>query len=508
MPEEEKKVFTKKAIRGIIAYAVCFFALITISYYTELSSFVGKILNLFRPVLLGLAFAYLFNPLFRLFERTILSRLRPSALRRVLSLLLTHLIFFGAIALIILLIIPQLFETTVEFVNNYEMHLNDAIEKINGILAFINNAVNTFFGSGDIFKPINSSRIFDLFYKIFSELMLQIDPANLTATVSSVISFITDIIFALFISLYLLASKEKRYAQIMKLRHALFSDTTNMHITKFCTTADRSFGKFLEGKLLDSIIIWLLNYVVTSIFKIPYAILIATITAIFNIIPIVGFLTSLIPSTLLVFLTDAEKLLPFLIIIIVIYQIDVNIISPKILGTNTGTSALCVIIAICTMGTLWGLMGMILGVPLFATVLALSDNYIHRRLQQKRMPDDVENYYAPDPIANPVRTITAGSGKMMKHLEKRVLHVHSLIDNGHEDQLTRIDRMALHIHALARKLRILNETPPDILTQFAAEEATRNIGHEAEQAREALSRHIFLDEPIPSDIDSFDGKGV
>ena len=499
LPEDEKKLFTKKVIRNVIAYAAVFFALILIAYYTEFTAFLLWILNLLRPVLIGLALAYLCNPLFCFLERKVFFRLRLPALRRALSLLCTYVLIIAVIALLLALILPQLFQSIVDFVNNYEKHVSNAVDNINGIFYFINDSADQLFNSGDIFEPINNIQFFGFFQKIFSELMVKMEPMALMDFLSTIFSFITDFIFAIFISIYLLASKEKRYSQVMKLRHALFSDKTNKRITKLCSTADRSFGKFLEGKLLDSVIVGVLTYIVTSLFGIPYAILIATITAIFNIIPIIGFLASLVPSALLILLTNPEKLLAFFIIMFIIYQLEVNIISPKILGNNTGLSAMWVIIAISITGTLWGFAGMILGVPLFATILELSDTYIHRRLQKKRMPDDVENYYAPDPIIDPSRSIVSGSGKLIKQLEKRVLHARSLIDSGHEERLKRIDRMALRTYAVARKLRILKPTPPDILTQFAAEEAERNLIREAKGMREELSKRSFLQEEIPND---------
>ena len=508
MPEEEKKIFTRKTITGIVAYAAIFFVVVVISYYTELSAFLGSIIQLFRPVILGLVLAYLLNPVFRLFERRIFSRLRPSALRRALSLLFSYVVLFGIVMLILALILPQLIDSVLVFVDNYQMHVDDAVNKINGIFAFINETSDAFFGSGDIFEPINGMQIFDVLYRILTELVENTDPNTLASTLSNAVSVLTDVIFALFISLYLLASKEKRYAQVMKLRHALFSDVTNKRITKLCSTADRSFGKFLEGKLFDSLIVLALTYTVTAIAGIPYAILLATITAVFNIIPIVGFLSSIVLTTALVALTTPEKILPYLIIMFIIYQIDVNIISPKILGNNTGISALWVIISICTLGTLWGLVGMLLGVPLFATILELSDAFIHRRLQQKRLPDDVENYYAPDPIMDPVRNASAGSGKLIRQLEKKNLHARALIESGHEDQLTRLDRMSLRTYTLARKLRIVKEMPTDILTQFAAEDAERRIARESAKACADLSRHVFLDEPIPQEADGSDEKGA
>ena len=135
---------------------------------------------------------------------------------------------------------------------------------------------------------------------------------------------VTDTIFGIFVSIYLLSTKERRAAQLMKVRSAFLSDRANERLTRIIHTTDRSFGRFFEGKLLDSIIFGLLAYIAFSIFAVPYSLLIATVLGLCNIIPIIGPLIGAIPSALILFLSAPEKLLPFLIIVIVIQQIDNN----------------------------------------------------------------------------------------------------------------------------------------------------------------------------------------
>ncbi len=477
MPPDTRKLLSNKTLYGIILYVVAFFALILVAYSPEISGFLGQILDLFRPIIMGLAIAYICNPVFRFLERKVFFRLRPPALRRVISLLLTYLLYIALIAAIILLLLPQLLESIFTFVLNYETHVGDAIANINGIFASLNGFLGQLIGKDDFFTPISDSQFFASLYKILADeengLISYLDPALISDAAGAFLGVFTDTIFALFISIYLLGSKEKRYAQLMKLRRAVFSDLTNKRITKVCTTANETFGKFIEGKVIDSLIIALLLYISFSVLGIPYAVLTSAMIAVMSLVPVIGFLIGLLMAAFLVLLTDAGYFLPFLITAFIIYQIDVNVITPKLIGTNTGVSTLCVMVSICTSGALWGLVGMIIAVPLAATFLELSDSIIHQRLQKKRKPDDVENYYAPDPVVDPLHGMPLGRGKLVKKLVKTVLHANMLKDAGCEDQLRLRDRMALRIYAVARKLRILKETSPDIITQFAAEEAIR-----------------------------------
>ncbi len=481
MPPLKKNNQTQRLITATVRYAIVFFVLIILAYHAELNAWSMAVLNLFSPVLLGLAFAYILNPAFRFFERRVFSRMYPHSLRRAFSLLCTYLAFLLVIALLLLLIVPQLISAITSFVSNYQAHVDVAVGSINGLLAALNGFFEQTVGKDDFFTPIQESQFFDKLYTILEGYLEMVDLEFVTATAGSFFSGVTDVIFALFISLYFLVSKEKRYAQVMKFRNAVFSDSTNKNITRLCSTIDNLFGKFFEGRVIDSLIVGALLYMFFLIFGVPYAIILATFIALTNIIPYIGFFIGAIPATLIVLFTDYEKLLPFLIISLIIFHFDNNIISPKILGNNTGISSLCVIIAICVMGAMFGFVGMLIGVPLFATVMDFGNSIIRIRLQKKRLPDDVENYYAPDPIINPMEMNGGHAKNLITRLEKRVLHANKLIEDGFESELTRIDRLCLRLHRIARRMHLFTEIPPETLAQFSTDEAKKNIKKNSER---------------------------
>ena len=485
-----KKEIGKHQIKNhIVLIAGGFLALLMIAFYREINEWLAVIIDILSPVILGLIFAYLLNPIFRLLERKVFYRVYPSAARRALSLLLTYIIAFLLVGLIALLILPQLVSSLMNIITNYQGYVDGTIATINTMIERINGVIFNFFNIKDVFGYVDSGVAFTLFNNILEELKEAIP--TLTSQASVFLSGAIDIVFALFISIYLLASKEKRYLQIMKFRNAIFSDKTNQRITKVCTTANNLFGKFVEGRLLDSLIVGFLTYIVISIFQVPYALLIASSIAVWNMIPIVGFLIGFIPSFILLLLTDVTLVIPFTLIMFVIYQIDSNVISPRILGYNTGVGPLCVIIAICTMGTMFGLVGLVIAVPLFATLIDLSDDIIHKRLQHKRMPDDTENYFAPDLSMDYLHMSKSQLGRIIVRIEKRALHIHNQIASGNEASLTKKDRNFLSAYQNARKMNLLPAVPYEVLVQFSSESAEKTaLNHSNAQYEEILEQAL------------------
>ena len=399
-----------------------------------------------------------------------------------------------------LLILPQLLSTLMNFIANYQTYVDGAIASINGVIETINGIIFNFFGIKNALSHVDASIATTLFNNIVEELTTAIP--EMTNKASSFLSGATDVIFAIFISIYLLASKEKRYSQIMKFRNAIFSDKINQRITKICTTANNLFGKFVEGRLLDSLIVGVLTYIIISIFQIPHALLIASSIAVWNIIPTVGFLIGFIPAAIILLFTNAALFIPFTLIMFIIYQIDSNIISPRIVGYNTGVGPLCVIIAIYTMGVTFGLVGMIVAVPLFATLLDLADDLIHERLQHKRMADDVENYFAPDLSMDYMHMSKSRLGRIIVRIEKRALHIINQIAGGHENKLSKKDRSFLSFYQNARKMNLLSEAPPEVLIQFSAESAEKNVRTESNARYEEILESVLED---TKDIDEMGG---
>ena len=484
MTPQKKEIGNHQLINRLLLIAGGFLLLLMSAFYREINGWLAIVIDIFSPVILGLVFAYLLNPIFRFLERRVFYRVYPSAARRALSLLLTYIAALLLIGFIFLLILPQLISTLMKFISNYQTYIDAAITSVNGIIGSINDTIFNFFNVKNALGHIDAGILSTLLDNILEETKEAIP--DLTSKASLFISGATDVIFAIFISIYLLASKEKRYSQIMKFRSAIFSDKVNQRITKICTTANNLFGKFVEGRLLDSLIVGVLTYIVIYIFQIPHALLIASSIAVWNIIPTIGFLIGFIPAAVILLLTDATLLIPFTLIMFVIYQIDSNIISPRILGYNTGVTPLCVIIALCTMGTMFGIVGLVIAVPLFATLIDLADDLIHERLQQKRMPDDTENYFAPNLSMNYLHMSKSRLGRIIIQIEKRALHISNQIAGGHENKLSKKDRNFLATYQNARKINLLSEAPPEVLIQFSAESVEKTIRTESNERYDEL----------------------
>lgn len=489
MTVPKKETGNHQLINRLLLITGGFLLLLMIAFYREINAWLAVVIDIFSPVILGLIFAYLLNPIFRFLERRVFYRVYPSAARRAISLLLTYIAALLSIGLIVLLIVPQLVSTLMNFISNYHSYIDAAIGSVNGMIRNINNVIFSFFNIKNALGYIDASIVTTFLNNILEELTEAIP--DLTNKASLFLSGATDVIFAIFISIYLLTSKEKRYSQIMKFRNAIFSDKVNQRITKICTTANNLFGKFVEGRLLDSLIVGVLTYIVIYIFQIPHALLIACSIAVWNIIPTVGFLIGFVPAAVILLFTDATLIIPFTLIMFVIYQIDSNIISPRILGYNTGVTPLCVIIAICTMGTMFGLVGLVIAVPLFATLLDLADDLIHDRLQQKRMPDDTENYFAPDLSMDYLHMSKSRLGRIIVRIEKRALHISNQIAGGYENKLSKKDRNFFTAYQNARKMNLLSEAPPEVLVQFSAESAEKTVRTESnEHYNELLDKAI------------------
>ena len=420
----------RKQLKFIALYTVlAILALLFIIIKREsFSAFIAQIFRILRPVIIGAIIAYLCNPIFRMFEIFVFPGVRSFAVRRTLSLIGTYIVLVLIFAILLMLIIPQLFASALDFLENYETLLETTLSNVNGFVAQLNNQFHLQIPNvqADTLKQgldwlLENVDVDSIMNRILSGNTILVIFEYLGDT----FFVLTDIIFGLFISIYLLSGKERIYASIMRTRKALFNNRINERITRICTIADESFGGFLRGKTLDSTIVGVLVYIIISIMDVPYALLIAVIIGITDIVPVVGPWVGVIPSALIILLTDPIKVIPFLLCILIVQQIDGNIIAPKILGENTGVSSLCVMISITVMGAIWGLAGMVLGVPLFATIIELTKEFLNKRLEDKGLPiendDDVVEEKKKPKLRREVANLADGFGPLTKQEKKHLL---------------------------------------------------------------------------------------
>ena len=498
-----------RLIRWILVYAIFFSIILLISNIKAVNHFISYVLAVIRPVTIGLILAYLVNPFFRLFEKRLFVRVRGRYFRRVLSLLFAYLLLFSIVGLLVMLIVPQLFTSIRNFVDNFDENLTKFIVPINKLVDQLNRRLPAqedglaplpYLDKTMIFEGVNS--LWNYLVDLFREQIGFSSINRLLDFLSRAASGLTNFIFGLFLSIYLLFSKEKRYAQIMKLRRAIFQDATNRRITHICTVADRSFGGFLRGKLLDSLIVGGLTFLACRIFNIPYSLLVATIVGITDFIPVIGPFIGVVPTALIILLTDPVKVIFFLLSIIVIQQLDGNIIAPKILGENTGVSSLCVMIASILMGGMWGFPGLLIGVPLFATVLELLDYWLENRLKARGLPNEIEKYYAPDMV---MHSETAVERRRKKQAQKRLARETAMEDTGSGDLNLR-ERIRLRTYQLARKYHLFSDISEEDFENFMEEERAMVREHTEPQASDFPEEAFENTDSVSAPEPIFDGK--
>ena len=211
--------------------------------------------------------------------------------------------------------------------------------------------------------------------------------------VMSFVTFLKNIVIGLIVSVYLLASRKKFGQQGKLILYSLVKPRWANLIMEEIRYADRMFGGFINGKILDSAIIGVLCYIACLIFKFPSALLVSVIIGVTNVIPFFGPFIGAIPATLLILIQNPIKALWFVLFVLVLQQVDGNIIGPKILGNTTGLSSFWVLFAILLFGGLWGFVGMIIGVPLFAVIYDVLKKFVFHGLRRNEEMELVTTYH-------------------------------------------------------------------------------------------------------------------
>ncbi len=396
----------RKTPKRVIFFGTCAVVAILAFCIANADAFVaffGRIGEVLTPLLIGGVIAYLCNPFLKFYEYTVFRRMKKSNLRRGLSLLCTVLTAFGLLAAVIALIVPELIDSIKHLVDHSHEYLErllvlayDFIDSLSldidkeSIKAYITQE----FGTMEV--AMQKLGTFLQSYVLNTQFL-----GNVWAFLLSIFNALKNVLLGMFIAFYILSSKEKRIAQIRKFRAAYFNEKQDRRIKEVTKLVDRTFGGFIKGVLLDALAVGVVTFILLSIFRVSeYNLLIAAICAVTNIIPVFGPFIGAIPSGLIVLISNPSKLLVFVILVVVIQQIDGNILCPRIQGNNTGVSSLAVLIAITVMGSLFGLVGMVIGVPIFAVIIELIKRAIEVRLTRRGVPTDTTYYYPANAVGN------------------------------------------------------------------------------------------------------------
>ena len=355
-------------------------------------------MKIIAPVLYGAAMAYLLAPTVNWVERFVAPRAKHVGQQkkwlRGISILVAWLLVVVLLYALMMVLLPELYKSIRQLIANGETYYKQIMAWAMNMLE--NNPEFAAWAEQVIQEYYNDALVW-----VSEQVLPQVEVAiqAVTGGVLGIVVFLKNLLVGFIVSVYLLAAKERFSATACKLCYAFLSEKRAALVIRGAKSTDRIFSGFVRGKLLDSLIIGLLCFIFSSIFKFPYAPLVSLVVGVTNVIPYFGPFLGAIPSAFLILLDSPIQCLYFCIFILALQQFDGNILGPAILGESTGLSSFWVIVAILLGGGLFGVMGMFLGVPAFACVYTAVRAYSAYRLKQKGLPEDTESYYTHEPLS-------------------------------------------------------------------------------------------------------------
>ncbi len=387
---------------GLTAFLVVAALMVFYRVISDLSGVgaaLSTVADVLLPFIVGLALAYLLAPFYDLIRKWTYplfagKKAKPrrfaGGASKTAATIASILLLFVIVGGLLSMVIPQAYQSISNLITTLP-------EKSTAVLEWINETAEKL-GKGDALATWLSKSITWVTSTVMAWVQNDLLPnlgsiaMDVSTGLVSVIGTVTNVFIGVIICVYTLNSKELFAAQAKKLVYALFKIPTANYLVSMTRYVDLTFGKFINGTLIDSVVLGVVCFVGMSIFRMPYALLISVIVGLFNVVPIFGPIAAAVVGTFFVLLEDPVKAIIFVVFILVLQQIDGNVIAPKIIGDQTGLSSFWVIFAIVVGGGLFGLIGMILGVPTFAVIYTVIAQLVKGRLQKRSIPDDTEAF--------------------------------------------------------------------------------------------------------------------
>ncbi len=395
---------------GITAFAVIVASEIfkgLLSGDIPVGSFVSKLSGALSPLFYGFAIAYMLNPVENFFEKSVYMKLahrrmvknnpdhsygnegmlKSKKKARAFGVAMAMLTMILVVTGIIIIIIPQLITTIQKLVGNMQGYADNIRNWANEQLINYPQAQEWLNGFLDNASETLTKWLNDTIVPKMSEII-----TTFTGGLMAAIQVILNLFFGIVIAVYFLYSKELFAAQLKKVLYSITAPRYGNAVIKNLREIHHTFGSFLSGKIIDSLIIMGIFFIVLTLFKFPYAVLCSVLMGIFNIIPVFGPIIGAVPCALLILLEDPLYCLYFIIVTVVIQQLDGNVIGPMVLGESTGLSSFWIIFALLLGQSIFGFVGLIIGIPLFAVIYSIIRAKVGNKLESKGLPSDSNVY--------------------------------------------------------------------------------------------------------------------
>lgn len=369
--------------RGVFVAALAVAVCVIVQNFSYVQGLAGIALKALEPLFIGCIMAYIFNIIMNFFEKHYFPKKNNKFIngsRRPLCLLFSFAITIAIIVLVLNIIIPEIINAIklmYSVIPPLFIKCRDwamvKLEEYPDIQKEINNI--------ELDTASIAEKVTDHAFGLFNSVISLI--GTITATV-------TNLILGIIFAIYLLLRKDKLKEDLNRFQNLFISDKINKKINRFFSVAHETFTNFFIGQFIEAIIIGTLTFIGASILRLPYAAMTGTIVGVTALIPIVGAFVGAALSAFIIFTESPKQALIFLIFLIILQQFETNIIYPKVVGSSIGLPGIWVLASVTLGGGLCGIMGMMLGVPLAATLYKLYFETIEQK-EGRLLPDTDSN---------------------------------------------------------------------------------------------------------------------
>ena len=382
MNEEDKR----KVRNGILIALFTVLLYLGVQNLDVVLKIIVIVLKLLSPFLFGICFAFVLNIPMKFLEEKVFWRMGKKdgfwkKAKHPLCVTITVVLFLGAIVLLFSILIPQLVASVKSLADNIPGYLNK-------LQLWANNFLSQFGVSTDLNETISSylTEFSDTILKYITNSVPQI-----MGTAVNITSGIISLFMGLIIGVYMLATKDGMIRNVKRTAYAFLPRKAADYLTHVYHITNSRFYGFVTGQLTEAFILATLCLVGMTLFRMPYALLISIIIGITNIVPIVGPIIGTIPGALIMLMVNPMQAVWFVVFIIILQQIESNFIYPKVVGSSVGLPGLWVMFAVLVGGNLFGLPGILLGVPTLSVIYVLLSEAVKKRLARRRLdPDRIE----------------------------------------------------------------------------------------------------------------------
>ncbi|MGB4659310.1 MAG: AI-2E family transporter [Mobilitalea sp.] len=374
-----------KKILGVITFAVLLY--VGVQHINLVGQFIGSIFSLIFPFVLGAGIAFILNVPMRaienmIFRKKVSKNIKLQNMKRPISFLVTLIIVIGVIFLVSFLVIPEIGRTIMLISDQLPAFYARILDESTALVEKYPDIANYINGYNMDWEEI-LSKVYD-FVANSGLNMLQSTFSVATSILGGVFNFLLGFVFAI----YILLQKEKLGQESRKLVYAYLPEKAADKIVSVCSLSASIFAKFLSGQCLEAVILGMMFFLAMSIFQFPYALMISVLIAFTALIPIFGAFIGCVIGAFLILIVDPVMALWFIVMFLIIQQIEGNLIYPRVVGGSIGLPGTWVLVAVTVGGSTMGVPGMLIFIPMSSVLYTLLREAVNYRIEQRKIPKE------------------------------------------------------------------------------------------------------------------------